>query len=55
MTDYQRKPAFSGGWDEELNNCRGLYNTLSKMCEFTEEELLKSLQIMLTGDALNLF
>lgn len=55
MKAYYGKPIFSGGWDEGIDNFLGVYNTMTKMCEMTDEEKLKSLPIMLSGDALSYY
>lgn len=49
------KPSFSGSWEEDLDNCICVFDTLSTMCEMTETEKLKSVPIMLSGDALNYY
>ena len=55
MRAFVGKPTFSGNWDEDLDNCLNIFNTLAVMCEVTEHEKLKAIPIMLTGDALNYF
>lgn len=55
MKAYHGKDSFSGGREEALDNSIGVYETMAKMCQVTEEEKLQSLPIMLKGDALSYF
>lgn len=47
------KDAFTGSWDEDLNNNIGIFYVLSTMCEVDEEERLKSVAVMIKGDVLS--
>lgn len=55
MKAYNGKTTFAGGWDEDLDNCLDIFFTLANMCELTDAERLKSLPVMLSGDALTYF
>lgn len=55
MKAYIGKEVFKGVWEEDLDNCIKVYETLSRMCKVDKEEMLQSLPIMLSGDALNYF
>lgn len=52
MKAYHGKPQFGGGWDDDLDNCLGLYETLLKMCSVTQEQMLAALPVVLTVDAM---
>lgn len=55
MKEYVGKTTFTGGWDEDLDSCIGVYETLTKMFEVTNDEMFRSLPVMLSGDALTYF
>ena len=55
MKAYVGKPIFTGNWDEDLDTCISVFNTLSKMCGMTDEDKVKSIPVMLSGDALSYF
>lgn len=55
MKAYIGNPTFSGGWDEDIDNCISIYDILSEMCCVTDDEKLQSIPIMLSGDALSYF
>lgn len=48
------KPQFSGGYDQDVDNCFQVFETLASMCQVRDEEKRRTLRIMLTGDALSL-
>lgn len=49
------KPTFSGAYDEELEGIISVFETLARMCDISEDEKLRSIPIMLSGEALNHF
>lgn len=55
MKSYHRKKAFGGGWDEYLDQCIRVYETLYNMCEVSDTENIRTLPIMLSGDAFPFF
>ena len=55
MKAFQGKPTFSGSWEEDLDNCINIFNTLATMCEVTDADKLKAIPVMLKGDALNYY
>ena len=55
MKAFQGKQTFSGCWEEDLDNCINVYNTLALMCEVTPQDKMKAIPVMLTGDALNYY
>ena len=55
MRAFVGKDAFTGGWDEDLNTTIIIFETLSIMCEVSEEDQLKAVPIMLKGDALSYY
>lgn len=55
MKAFVGKPTFSGSWEEDLDNCINVFNTLSSMSEISSEEKLKAVPVMLGGDALSFF
>ena len=55
MRSFVGKPTFGGNWDEDLDNCICVFETMAKMCEISEIEKVKSIPIMLKGDALNYY
>lgn len=52
MKSHQRKQQLSGGWDEELDTCIAILDTLPVMDAVTDEQKLRTLPVMLLGDAL---
>ena len=55
MRAFQGKQTFSGSWEEDLDCCINIFNTLAVMCEVSMEDKLKAIPVMLTGDALNYY
>lgn len=55
MKAYHGKPMFTGHWEEDLDGCLNVFNTLSAMCEITPKQKHRALPVMLKGDALNYF
>lgn len=55
MNSFIGEPTFSGSWEEDLDNCINIINTLAAMCEISEHEKLKSVPVIPTGDALNFY
>ena len=55
MRAFVGKATFAGNWDEDLTNTISVFETLATMCEVSYEEKLKSLPVMLSGDALNYY
>lgn len=53
--DFVGKPTTSGSWDEGLDNCINIFETLSAMCEVTLAEKLKAVPVTLTGEELNYY
>lgn len=49
------KTNFSGSWEEDLDTCISVFDTLVTMCQLSVEDNFKSIPIMLTGDALSYF
>lgn len=49
------KTSLSGGCEEELDNCIGIYDTLAQICEVRIEYKLQALSKILKGDALSYF
>ena len=52
---YAGRDKFSGKWEENLEESLVLYETLSKLCHLSLEEMSEGLPIMLTGDALSYY
>lgn len=52
---FSSKETFSGAWEEDLDNSINIFETLAIMCELNEEEKLKSIPVMLRGDALSFY
>lgn len=55
MKEFQVKKEFSGAWEEELDNSINLFGTLSIMCELKPDYKLKSIPVMISGDALSVY
>lgn len=55
MKAFKGKKPFTGSWEEDLDNCLGVFETLSDMCQITEAQMLRSIPIMLDGDALDYY
>lgn len=53
IKDFTSKTPFSGSYEEDLENNISLFNTPAMMWELKEEDKLKSVPTMPTGDALN--
>ncbi len=52
MKSYQGRDRFSGNWDEDINGSIEVFEALSKVCMLSENDMLRGLPVMLTGDAL---
>lgn len=55
MKAFVGKTTFTGGLDEDLYSYISVFATLSKMFEVSNEKILCSLPVMLSGDALSYF
>ena len=55
MRAFGTKKRFSGSWDEDLDDTISIFETLSNICELSDEEKLKAIPIMLMGDAMSYF
>lgn len=55
MKAFHGKPMFAGTWEEDLENVISVFNTLSTVCELSQEEKLKAVPIMLRDDVLNYY
>lgn len=50
MKAYTGKKIFSGDWAEKLNNDLNIFDTITGMCQLTQEEKIKGMPILLTGN-----
>lgn len=55
LKDLLEKEKFSGSWDDDIDNCINIFNTLSTMCKLTPEEKLISIPIILWGESINYY
>lgn len=55
MRAFSNKVSFTGNWDEDLDNTICILETISTMCEVTDEEKLRALPVRPDGDALSYF
>lgn len=55
MKAYVGKQQLSGEYDEYLDDCFQVFETVASMCQVTEEEMGRALPIMLRGDAFSLY
>lgn len=55
MKSYYDKPVFLGHWEEDLDGCINVFNTMAEMCEVSPREKLRAIPVTLTDDALNLY
>lgn len=55
MKAFIGKQTFSGEWDDDLDNCLNIFETLARMCKVIKPEMFQSMPIMLSGDALSYF
>ena len=55
MRAFNSKSKFTGSWEEDLDTTIKIFNTMSNMCGLTEDEKVRSIPLMLDGDALSYF
>lgn len=55
MKAFLDKPVFSGSWEENLDNVISIYDTFAAMFVVTAAEKLKTVPVILKGDALTNF
>lgn len=56
MKDYLgNKRKFSGGWQEDVDVCFAIFETMAHMFHLTPTEKLEAVPVMLDGDALRQF
>ena len=55
MKAYQNKTKFGGEWDDNLQGCLELYESLCKICHLTDEEKTQSIPFMLRHDAMKFY
>lgn len=55
MRAYQEKKWFSGSWHEDLDGCFIVFETMSRMWNWTHEEMLEFISIVLEEEALRMY
>lgn len=55
MKALQGKPQLSGGWDEDINTCIGIFETMANMSDVKDIQRIQALPLMLCGDTLSYF
>lgn len=55
MKAFIGQDKFSGKYEEDLDAVLNIFETLSRMCDATPEEMRKAMPVMLKGNALRLF
>lgn len=55
MRAFKNKSIFGGNWDENLDNCIKIFNTMAEMCEVLDEEKLNAIPVILKNEALNYY
>lgn len=52
MKSFSGKKPFSGLWEKDLVRTLSIYETMAAMYKVSEEEKLKGVEVMLSGDTL---
>lgn len=55
MNVFQGRQQYSGSWDEYLDCCIEVFETIVNMSAVTEQQVLTALPVMITGDALTYY